>query len=787
MATEPKSKPVSKLFSGSTRLEQTTNETNLKIAENQYNNKQKKLTRKVNALNQQKIDNQNQAKALTAKKAEIDKRGSLASLSVAAIDLVKSPFTDGNESDLLTKQLNKLAISQKDAIDKQNALVDEYADLQQEKQKLDDLKLNNLNSQKAALTTELENENENLDSLKTSLSEDTADNMADEVARRDYLDAQIKDSQAKVKALNDAQQKNIAATADAKAESNTSISSPIQKCPDQCVSHDIVVKCNHEGGKRIAVPGVKPSETTPFLQVVSVPYGALTDIDEISVYIDGSCDQGKNTLSPLNNVSGLLKRNQAADDIHCPFITIVGGEPVTDIRLPGTVGSPIKFNAYAPKAEWSGGLVTKPSWAVFIKHLFFTDQNKKFCTYRLEGASCDGPGTNAIAKVQAFTREKWTMEAGFSWEKVGASDLKTKKNLTSKTSKEMTPEDIASTKWAIDGKASGTVGTDTFVLEAKPDFLTGVTQTLSHLLYFFDSVDSSEPKKKKETKPDEVFSWKWIPPKIAIAGEREIKENPSNNLVDTAYKYSIKLDPFFGIGAKVDVLQALINLAVNCAAPGAGAGAIMFVQFVQEVLLKTEDKAAGISSNVSFKAAINLDMELVLAGELSVEKVFGGSDPEPIYKESEVITNESLVSTSKTAAEVAAVGKMSLTGYVKAEFRHSNSWFIVHAAAGAGFVFGTKGGAPTELALKIILDMSSGKPTFKGELDFKGLILSFMSYATASIDRAETDVKDDDATSEDDDLETFDDDEEPLKEELIGKDAKEVWTIFKPKNFPFWE
>ena len=182
-------------------------------------------------------------------------------------------------------------------------------------------------------------------------------------------------------------------------------------------------------------------------------------------------------------------------------------------------------------------------------------------------------------------------------------------------------------------------------------------------------------------------------------------------------------------------------------------------------------------------------MELVLAGELSVEKVFGGSVPEPKYKQSTVTENKSQVSTNKTAAEIAAVGKMTLTGLVKAEYRHANAWFEVHASAGAGFVFGAKGGGPTELALKIILEVSNNKPDFKGELDFKGLVLSFMSFATASVKKAETsdDIGQDLVNEDDDDLEDADNEENKLKEELIGKDLKEVWTIFEPKKLPFWE
>ncbi|VAW64786.1 hypothetical protein MNBD_GAMMA10-3382 [hydrothermal vent metagenome] len=560
-----------------------------------------------------------------------------------------------------------------------------------------------------------------------------------------------------------------------------------------------MVACGHEGGSRkaIAAPGSKTQE----LQVVSVPYGMTdTGVDEISVYINGSCGKGKTTMSAVSGLSGLLERNEEGE--HCPYISIGGGEPEPEINLPGTAGNPLTFNAYSPKPEWTGEFITAPSWAVFIKHLFFTDSEDKYCTYLIQGASCDGLGSNAIAEVHAYTREKWTMEASFGWEKAKKTDLDTKQNLQSESAEIMDPHALIKTRWSIEGKATGHVGTDNFILEAKPDFLKNVFDTLSHLLYFLSSTDDADKSEDKNKKKDEVFTWEWMPPKIAIAAERELKENGANNLVDLEYKYAIKMDPFFGVKAKLDVLQMLINLAVNCAAPGAGTGAIRFVQFVQEVLLKAEDKAADTKTSVSFKAAIDLDMELVLAGELSCTKVFGGEPKAEFIKTKNSAKNTSTDTDNKDdndnkgkdnketkgAAELAATGKMSLKGEVIAEFRHSNRFFEVHAAAGAGLVFGASGGGATELSLKLILEVADDEPDFKGELEFKGLVLSFMSLATVSIDKAETDEEDKGMIGGKQRLgEEANKTEKKLKEELIGKDLKEIWTIFEPKKLPFWE
>ena len=109
---------------------------------------------------------------------------------------------------------------------------------------------------------------------------------------------------------------------------------------------------------------------------------------------------------------------------------------------------------------------------------------------------------------------------------------------------------------------------------------------------------------------------------------------------------------------------------------------------------------------------------------------------------------------------------------------------------GAGFVFGAKGGGATEIAVKLILEIAEGEPDFKGEVDFKGLVLSFMSYATASIDKKETNADDTITISRIGTRRsspTSKKTQEKLKEELIGKDLKEVWTIFEPKKLPFWE
>lgn len=128
-----------------------------------------------------------------------------------------------------------------------------------------------------------------------------------------------------------------------------------------------------------------------------------------------------------------------------------------------------------------------------------------------------------------------------------------------------------------------------------------------------------------------------------------------------------------------------------------------------------------------------------------------------------------------------------LVGQVKAEFRHSNDWFEAHAAAGAGIVVGADGGLPSEVTIKLMLTSDEEKVDFKGEVDFKGLKLFFMSFATASINKKETegDVLSNALGGGDD--EDDDDKQEDLKEQLEFKESKELWEIFKPKNKKFWE
>jgi len=115
----------------------------------------------------------------------------------------------------------------------------------------------------------------------------------------------------------------------------------------------------------------------------------------------------------------------------------------------------------------------------------------------------------------------------------------------------------------------------------------------------------------------------------------------------------------------------------------------------------------------------------------------------------------------------------------------------VQASAGAGFVFSAKNGVPSMVILKLILEVVEGEPEFKGEIEFTGLILSFMSFATASMKKAETNENIANsirgsagrrgANPE------VNNTQKDLKEELVGKDLKEVWTIFEPKKLPFWE
>ncbi len=88
-----------------------------------------------------------------------------------------------------------------------------------------------------------------------------------------------------------------------------------------------------------------------------------------------------------------------------------------------------------------------------------------------------------------------------------------------------------------------------------------------------------------------------------------------------------------------------------------------------------------------------------------------------------------------------------------------------------------------------MLEVVDNEPDFKGEVEFKGLILSLMSLATVSLKKAETggDIKQNSMTEDDDDLEDDDNEPKKLKEEAKASDFKEVWTIFKPAKKPFWE
>lgn len=81
-------------------------------------------------------------------------------------------------------------------------------------------------------------------------------------------------------------------------------------------------------------------------------------------------------------------------------------------KLPDIHSSaPLEFNAYSPSIDWVAGFATQPTWSVFLKHIFFKKEEEKYSRYLIEGASCDGKGTNAVAEIYAHTYESWKMEA----------------------------------------------------------------------------------------------------------------------------------------------------------------------------------------------------------------------------------------------------------------------------------------------------------------------------------------------------------------------------------------
>ncbi len=794
----------------------------VKLLESQYQRKEEAFNQQVVELNDLKTKNAQKAIQLETKDQAIEERGAASRLGHGAIDLVVRPFKGGTERELLTQEIETLAASQAAAIQQENALVEDYSTLRQQKAKVAEEQQRVNRYEKNALKQEGQKERQ----VQKTLEKKKADTQAKGESTED-LDQQLADSKQRENNIQQARKDNRAATADNRAQSKHPAKSPVQGCPEVCEAHDLVVQCQHKGRKAALAEGAK----VPELHVMSASYeGNRSGADVIQAYLAGSCGKGKTDISPVNGLASLLERDGCGQ--HCPYITVDGGNPALTIVQPGTSGSPLKFEAYSPPIDWGDGFFDKPSWYVFFKHLFFTDEEQKYTRYTLSGAHCDGKGANAVAEIYAHTHEKWVMEGAFGWETAKIEEKDINKSLKKKKGKEISPKTLTKTNWNIEGKVVGSLDTRNIQLEATPDFFNSVRGGLSHLLYFFDIIDGQEKdkdggkdggksggKKASSKKPKKLFTWKWIPPKVAIAAERERKENSSNNLIDLEYKYAIKADPFIGIEAKVDVLQALILLAVNCAAPGAGAGAIKFVSFVREVLVmatdtidtatdgvgflqQAKDKIADTTS-VDFKAEITFTMEFVLAGELSCTKAFAGepkAELAPIENTSSsdsanVCEEDQADNSSSTSvgAELAGVAKLDLTGEVKAELRHTNSWFEVQAAMGAGFKVGAKGGGATELALKLIAQPDPSEP-FKGEFEFKGMVLFFMSYATASIEKAETDIRGvDGATSSGDDInddyEFIDESSQPekgeeLKEQIKATEGKEVWTIFDPITKP---
>ncbi len=758
------------LLSGNRKKTVELRKAKYELVESNYAENELAFDKKVKDLNDLKHNNAKKSEALSARTNDIDNRGLLASIGMGVVETV----TGVDEREVLKAEIEDLANSQQAAIEKQSELIEDYKELQEEKKAVLEEKERYLRSEKSAIKKELKDQQKERDALEEKKA--AAEKNGEDTQN---IDAQIAENNQKTEQLDQAKANNIQASADARSESKKSSSSPVQSCPKVCESHDLVVHCSHGGGKRKAVAA--PNRRVPELHVMSVAYenSSTGGVDEISAYIQGACGKGKTDISPVGSLSALLDRNEQGS--HCPYITISGGNPSYNVALPGTEANPLRFNAYSPSIEWAVSFVSKPTWYVFFKYLFFKKESEKYTKYLIEGKNCDGSGNNSIAEVYAHTHEKWVMEAAVGWDKGSIGKTKTSNDIKKKSSNPADASKLPESQWALEGKFAGSLDTRNFSLEATPDMFKGMRECLSHLLYFFEAANGKVEKAKDGKSSNDIVSWDWLPPKIAIAAEREKKENSSNNMVDTEYKYALKLDPLIGVKADVDVLQALIHLAANCVAPGAGSGALKFIEFVESVLLKSEKAAEEANSKVEFKAELKLETELVLAGELSCTKSYGG-EPQAAAVSQPVFN----IPTSDTsgAAELAVVGKIMLKGIVKAEVRHTNSWFEVHAAVGAGLSVGAKGGGPSEVAIKIMIEVANGEPDFKGEAEFKGLVLFFMSYATASVKKSKTNVEDENFLS--DELE-FEEPEGELEETITEKESKEVWTIFNPKKTSFWE
>ena len=422
----------------------------------------------------------------------------------------------------------------------------------------------------------------------------------------------------------------------------------------------MTIKCSHhaagdgigDGSPRaykLKLPLPKDSKLPREYHVVA----GHTKADKITIELHGGpCSQGK---TPLEHV------------------TVSGAE--------ATMGAGgVTFKALAPKVA----VVGDPREWVNILWPFNMQPRQYDITTKL----CSGAATGS-AVVKAYPYVKWELGLSLSLGERSSTGTRGAEISKGGSVDRYVEWEKKTTGWGVGGSAKLTLDNGNYTKNLAADFQQ-YTQSAFKVMESFKDFASTLQGFLKSTGCGEFT---LTLPKIAVVYELETTEDKNDHLLDYVGKASLKLDPLIKVAYKYDVLNWVIGICVNGAAPGLGSA-----------ILKIKTRAQEGFSALGAKASIKLSVDMTFSGGIDGEVSW-----ERHAKAGKWSTPQGKVSASVTG-EIRAIAKGT-----------ADLWLV-------SLVAGAEAGAKLGFGYDVTAAADSVGLFLQGQLRFDGIVLDYVVY-----------------------------------------------------------
>ncbi len=536
--------------------------------------------------------------------------------------------------------------------------------------------------------------------------------------------------------------------------------------------------------------------------------------------VEGACNQGLVSVSAESALADQAERDGSGK--YCPVMIVKKEE--TNIVMPGTPGTPLKFNVYCPDPP--SDLQRISSWKYLFENLLLNDQ-PDHKTYVIEAKNCDH-GAPFSMVVEVYPKTSISLELSVSYNYQQQKEEINHQESPGKTGKPLVKNQQGSEKtvhldnWEFVVDLKGNVDHVDLAAQLKyldpSELLAGMRKSVSLFLMLFDIIYGTTEEKIGYNIAETAFGGKKIIggdpkpagpeggkgksrscsgptgkisiryPKLVLSGKRENIEVVNSTKLDHSWEFALKADPLIGVQMEVDILAALIKIGANCLLPGSPAmyeAGKKFKEYMLPIIGKLMDSAANAKQK-ELEGKIE-DRNFYLKGGISIKMTVGAQlgcagQWKKDYGEAEGNVLPAPQEEQESAGSAGASAAMDI--YLEGKAFAEGKVFSLKYEAGIIVAVGSaKYFGPAKIEFKLDALLKGGKPAVKGGVEWTGLALLFASYYTVGM------KSDDNGSDENSKKGQFDVGLDPEPESSTDASSKEKlyenqWIIIKPGKYP---